>query len=61
MTRSTNGWFRIVQPDTLTGGVLGPHYCTVADRDGNPAGVFIECFNNAGVDTDTSFTLSVSR
>jgi hypothetical protein len=59
--QSTNGWFRIVQPDTLTGGVLGPFYCTVADRTGNPAGVFIECFNKAGVDADTSFTLSVSR
>jgi hypothetical protein len=56
-----NGWFRIVQPDTLTGGVLGPRYCTVANRDGVPSALFIECFNNAGADTDTSFTVSVSR
>jgi hypothetical protein len=56
-----NGWFRLVQPDTLTGGVLGARYCTVADRDGVPSALFIECFNAAGVDTNTSFTVSVSR
>lgn len=56
-----NGWFRLVQPDTLAGGVLGARYCNVANRDGVPSALFIECFNNAGIDTDTSFTVSVSR
>jgi hypothetical protein len=32
-----------------------------ADRDGVPSALFIECFNAAGVDTNTSFTVSVSR
>jgi hypothetical protein len=59
--QSINGWFRIAQPDTLTGGATGSRYCTVADRVGNAAGVFIECFNGAGAFADTSFTLSVSR
>ena len=57
----TNGWFRIVQPDTLTIGTTGPVFCTVADRAGVPSAVFVECFNNAGAFTDTSFTISVSR
>jgi hypothetical protein len=59
--QSINGWFRIVEPDTLTTGSTGARYCTVADLAGNPAGVFIECFNSAGGFADTSFTLSVSR
>jgi hypothetical protein len=59
--QSINGWFRIVEPDTLTTGSTGPRYCTVADRAGNPAGVFVECFNSTGGFADTSFTLSVSR
>jgi hypothetical protein len=59
--QSINGWFRIVEPDTLTGGATGPRYCTVADRGGNVAGIFVECFNNTGGFADTSFTLSVSR
>jgi hypothetical protein len=59
--QSINGWFRIVEPDTLTTGATGPRFCTVADRAGNVAGVFIECFNLTGRGADTSFTLSVSR
>jgi len=34
---------------------------TVADRVGLPSALFIECFNIAGVDLDTSFTVSFSR
>ena len=58
-----NGWFRLVQPDTLTGGVMAARFCYVANRDppGPPSALFIECFNAAGVDADTSFTVSVSR
>ena len=56
-----NGWFRVIQPDTLTTGSLPARSCTVADRGGVPSAVFIQCFNNAGTLTDTSFTVSVSR
>jgi hypothetical protein len=59
--QATNGWFRIVQPDTLTTGSTGPRFCTVADRAGLTSAVFVQCFNQAGVQTDTSFTISVSR
>jgi hypothetical protein len=59
--QATNGWFRIVQPDTLTTGSTGPRFCTVADRAGVASAVFVQCFNQAGVSTDTSFTISVSR
>jgi len=59
--QAVNGWFRIVQRDTLTTGSLGAGSCAVADRSGNPAGVFVNCFNGTGGAADTSFTLSVSR
>jgi hypothetical protein len=56
-----NGWFRVVQPDTLTIGTLPPRYCYVADRFGVPNALWIQCFNSGGVLKDTSFTVSVSR
>lgn len=56
-----NGWFRVVQVDTLTTGMTGAHYCTVADRNGVTNAVFMESFNQAGGRADTSFTISVSR
>jgi hypothetical protein len=56
-----NGWFRVVQRDTLTTGVLPDGTCIVADRAGVPSAVFIRCFNTAGVQANTSFTVSVSR
>jgi hypothetical protein len=59
--QSINGWFRLIQPDTLTTGSLPARSCTVADRGGLVSGLFITCFNSAGVLTNTSFTVSVSR
>jgi len=59
--QAVNGWFRIAQPDTLTTGSTGPRYCTLADRVGLPNAIFVQCFNQAGVATDTSFTLSAIR
>ncbi len=59
--RSLNGWFRWVQPDDLSNGAVGPRYCTVADRLNFFSAVFVECFNQAGVLTDTSFTITLSR
>ena len=56
-----NGWFRIAQPDTLGTGTLPARSCIVADRAGVPSAVWVQCFNNAGVVTDTPFTLHVSR
>jgi hypothetical protein len=56
-----NGWFRIVQPDTLGTGTLPARSCIVADRFGVPSAIWVQCFNNAGVLTDTPFTLHVSR
>jgi hypothetical protein len=56
-----NGWFRIAQPDTLGTGTLPARSCIVADRFGVPSAVWVQCFNNAGALTDTSFTLHVSR
>jgi hypothetical protein len=56
-----NGWFRVIQPDTLTIGSLPARSCVVADRLGVPSALFIQCFNNTGVLVDTSFTVSVSR
>jgi hypothetical protein len=52
-----NGGFRLVQ----LGGELRARCCYVANRAGVPSALFIECFNAAGVDADTSFTVSVSR
>jgi hypothetical protein len=59
--QSINGWFRLIQPDTLTTGSLPARSCTVADRAGLVSGLFIVCFNSAGLLTNTSFTVSVSR
>jgi hypothetical protein len=59
--QSINGWFRIIQPDTLTTGTLPALTCVVADRFGLPSALFIECFNSAGALTNTSFTVSASR
>jgi hypothetical protein len=59
--RIAGGWFRVVQPDTLTWGTLPSETCTVADRAGDPTAIWIQCFNSTGALVDTSFTLSVSR
>jgi hypothetical protein len=56
-----NGWFRVIQPDTLTIFTLPARSCTVADRSGVPSALFIQCFSNTGALVDTSFTVSVSR
>jgi hypothetical protein len=56
-----NGWFRIVQPDTLTFNTLPARSCTVADRFLVPSALFIQCFDFRGNLVDTSFTVSVSR
>jgi hypothetical protein len=56
-----NGWFRVIQPDTLTIGSLPARSCVVADRFGVPSGLFIQCFSNTGALVDTSFTVFVSR
>jgi hypothetical protein len=56
-----NGWFRLVQPDTLTFGTLPARSCTVADRFNVHNAVWIQCFDHHGNLVDTSFTLSVSR
>jgi len=56
-----NGWFRIVQPDTLGTGTLPARSCIVADRAGVPSAIWVQCFNSAGALTDTPFTLHVSR
>jgi hypothetical protein len=55
------GWFRLVQPDTLTDGTLPARSCIVADRAGVPSALWIQCFSNTGALTDTSFTVSVSK
>lgn len=56
-----NGWFRVVQVDTLTTGSISPGTsCTVADRAGDTSAVFVDCGLN-GTAVDTSFTISVSR
>jgi hypothetical protein len=56
-----NGWFWVIQPDTLMGGTMPARFCEVADRDGVPSVLFIECFDHNGIDANTSFTVSVSR
>ena len=38
-----NGWFRIVQPDTLTFGTLPARSCTVADRFNVHNAIWIQC------------------
>jgi hypothetical protein len=56
-----NGWFRVVQPDTLESGALAPgSSCTVADRSGEPSAPFIRCAVGT-TETDMSFTVQVSR
>lgn len=59
--RAATGHIRWVQPDDLNTGAVGARYCTVADRLGFPAGVFVECFNAGGGFADTSFTITVTR
>jgi hypothetical protein len=56
-----NGWFRVVQPDTLTFGTLPARSCTVADRFNVHNALWIQCFDHHGNLVDTSFTVSVSR
>jgi hypothetical protein len=56
-----NGWFRVVQPDTLTTGTLATgSTCHVADRAGEPSAIWVQCGVGTTL-TDMSFTLSVSR
>jgi hypothetical protein len=56
-----NGWFRLVQRDTLTTGTLPAGSCTVADRGDVPSALFIQCYDQRGNLSNTSFTVSVSR
>jgi hypothetical protein len=56
-----NGWFRVIQPDTLNNSVMPDRSCYVADRFGVASALFIECFDHNGSDANTSFTVSVSR
>jgi hypothetical protein len=59
--RISRGFFRTVQPDTLTTGTLPiGSACQVADRAGVPAALFIRCYVGTTL-TDMSFTVSVSR
>lgn len=58
---AANGWARFVQVDTFTTGVAAPLTCTTADRFGQPNGVFVQCTNPAGVGTNGSFFLMVTR
>jgi hypothetical protein len=55
------GWFRFVQPDTLTIGNLPMRSCTTADRVGVPTAVFVQCYDANGAPADTSFTIAVMR
>lgn len=55
------GWFRVVQPDTLTIGTLPAVTCVTADRYGVSSAVWVECYGQNGQPMDVSFTLSVSR
>ncbi|MBS0471516.1 MAG: hypothetical protein JSR60_10625 [Proteobacteria bacterium] len=55
------GWFRVVQPDTLTIGTLPAVTCITADRYGVASAVWVECYGQNGQPMDASFTLSVSR
>ena len=59
--RAVRGFMRIVTPDTLTTGSTGPRFCTAADRAGVTSAIFVQCFNDAGVSTDTSFTIMAVR
>jgi hypothetical protein len=56
-----NGWFRLVQRDTLTTGTLPAGSCIVADRGDVPSALFIQCYDQRGNLSNTSFTVSVSR
>ena len=59
--RIRQGFFRVVQPDTLFDGSLPAGASgTVADRGGVPAAIFVQCSVGTVV-TDMSFTLSLSR
>jgi len=59
--RSSQGWMRFVQVDTLTVGNWPSVTCTVADRLNMPSAVFVACFNSYGQFTDAPFTLMVTR
>ncbi|HSV71326.1 MAG TPA: hypothetical protein VLI72_14560 [Methylibium sp.] len=58
---AARGWARWVQVDTLTAGSITNVACTTADRAGNPAGVFVRCFDGSGTAANTSFFLFVAR
>lgn len=58
---ANNGFSRWVQVDTLSTGSITNVSCSTADRAGVPTAVWVECYNGAGVATDTSFFLFVAR
>ena len=59
--RIQNGYFRIVQADTLTFGTMPHRACTVADRAGVASAIWVQCYDANGNLADTDFTISVSR
>jgi hypothetical protein len=58
---AARGYARIVQVDTLTTGSISGITCSSADRAGNRDGVWVNCTDGAGVQTNTSFFLFVLR
>ena len=59
--RIANGWFRVVQPDTLNIFSQPSRACNVADRFiPNTGSLWIQCFSGTAL-ANTSFTVSVSR
>jgi hypothetical protein len=58
---ANNGFSRWVQVDTLTNGAIVGVSCATADRGGVPNAVWIDCFNGAGTEVDTSFFLFVAK
>ncbi len=64
---ATNGFWRVVQPDTLSTGEVNA-WCNTADRAGVPNAVFVNCQQEGGsgsmgnsVPVDVPFFLFVSR
>jgi hypothetical protein len=59
---ANSGWSRWVQPDTLsTSGSVGARFCTTSDLGTSANGVFVDCYDSTGTNTDTSFFLFVAR
>jgi hypothetical protein len=55
-----NGWFRIVQVDSLSTGAAASRFCTTWDSSLINA-VIVKCFSGNNTPANTSFTISVSR